>query len=253
MMGTGDGRRDSLNRELLLILLTGTLVVVAVVAAIPWFRTSRPLHGSPIAATGDALAAGIFLGAGLIHMLPDAAQGYAAYGTGYPWPFVICGATILGLALLEHLALGSGRSAVPALAAAIALAAHSFLAGAALGATSREAAVLALFLALIAHKGAASFSLAQVLTESPLSRRRALTMQNMFIAALPLGVALGAVAIRQEQAWPLAKPTILALGAGTFLHFGLQRHRARAPTSGSARWVMPWFGFALMALIAVVD
>ena len=141
-----------------------------------------------------ALAAGIFLGAGLIHMLPDSAQGYWTYGASYPWPFVICGATIMGLALLERLAWGSGRSAAPALAAAIALAAHSFLAGAALGATSRQAAILVLFLALIAHKGAASFSLAQILTDSSLSRRRAMIVQSAFVVALPLGVVLGAVA-----------------------------------------------------------
>ncbi len=244
-----------MDHDLLLTLLTGSLVVVAVAAALPLFRRPRPSPTSSVAAIGDALAAGIFLGAGLIHMLPDAAHGYLACGTSYPWPFVICGATILGLALLEHVTLESGKSAAPALAAAIALAGHSFLAGAALGATSREAAVLVLFLALIAHKGAASFSLAKVLTDSSLSRRKALILQTLFITALPLGVALGAVATRQEHAWPLVKPTILALGAGTFLHFATQRNRTQGQASGIARgrWLAPWFGFAVMALIAIVD
>lgn len=149
-----------MHRDLLLALLTAILVVVAMAAAAPVFRTTRSSPRPSTAATADALAAGIFLGAGLIHMLPDSAQGYMIYGANYPWPFVICGATIMGLALLERLAWGSGRSAAPALAAATALAAHSFLAGAALGATSRQTAILVLFLALIAHKGAASFSLA---------------------------------------------------------------------------------------------
>ena len=242
-----------MHRDLLLGLLTAILVVVAMAAAAPVFRTTPSSHRSAVAATADALAAGIFLGAGLIHMLPDSAQGYWTYSASYPWPFVICGATIMGLALLERLAWGSGRSAAPALAAAIALAAHSFLAGAALGATSRQAAILVLFLALIAHKGAASFSLAQILTDSSLSRRRAMIVQSAFVVALPLGVVLGAVATRQEQAWPLVKPTILALGAGTFLHFGMQRHRTTAQALGIARQVAPWCGFALMALIAIVD
>ncbi len=51
------------------------------------------------------------------------------------------------------------------------------------------------------------------------------------------------------------KPTILALGAGTFLHFATQRNRTQGQASGIARgrWLAPWFGFAVMALIAIVD
>lgn len=51
------------------------------------------------------------------------------------------------------------------------------------------------------------------------------------------------------------KPTILALGSGTFLHFAAQRDRTQGQASGIARgrWLAPWFGFAVMALIAIVD
>lgn len=51
------------------------------------------------------------------------------------------------------------------------------------------------------------------------------------------------------------KPTILAPGAGTFLRFATQRDRPQDQASGIARvrWLAPWFGFAVMALIAIVD
>lgn len=51
------------------------------------------------------------------------------------------------------------------------------------------------------------------------------------------------------------KPAILAVGAGMFLHFATQRNRTQGQASGIARgrWLAPWFGFAVMALIAIVD
>ncbi|KIU27673.1 hypothetical protein SR41_10125 [Sphingomonas melonis] len=46
-----------------------------------------------------------------------------------------------------------------------------------------------------------------------------------------------------------------SLGAGTCLHFATQRNRTQGQASGIARgrWLAPWFGFAVMALIAIVD
>ncbi|WP_295563021.1 hypothetical protein [uncultured Sphingomonas sp.] len=45
------------------------------------------------------------------------------------------------------------------------------------------------------------------------------------------------------------------MGASTFLHFATQRDRPQDQASGIARgrWLAPWFGFAVMALIAIVD
>lgn len=46
-----------------------------------------------------------------------------------------------------------------------------------------------------------------------------------------------------------------SLGTGTCLHFATQRDRTQDQASGIAhgRWLAPWFGFAVMALIAIVD
>ena len=45
--------------------------------------------------SGEALANGVFLGAGLVHMLSDASDGFTKLGLDYPWAFVICGTTFL--------------------------------------------------------------------------------------------------------------------------------------------------------------
>ncbi|MEY8702692.1 zinc transporter, partial [Francisella philomiragia] len=42
---------------------------------------------------GEALASGVFLGAGLIHMLGDAASDFFSLNVDYPYPFMISGVT----------------------------------------------------------------------------------------------------------------------------------------------------------------
>jgi zinc transporter 1/2/3 len=52
---------------------------------------------------GNAFAAGVFLGAALLHMLPDAEEKYSALavGTGYPLGALTCGFGFLILMVLE--------------------------------------------------------------------------------------------------------------------------------------------------------
>lgn len=87
---------------------------------------------------GEALASGVFLGAGLIHMLGDSASDFFSLKIDYPYPFMIAGVTILFFLFMEHVG-GSlaksnkGNSSFMAIMATIMLSIHSFLAGAALG------------------------------------------------------------------------------------------------------------------------
>lgn len=239
-----------MSRELLLAALAAMLVVVAIAAAAPSLRRgNRP--PAWLARWGDPLAAGVFLGAGLIHLLPDATAAFLASGRHYPWSFAICGAAALALAMLEYGSSVRSGTRGSALVAAAALAVHSLLAGAALGATSRPAALLALFLALVAHKGAASFSLSRLLAESGLPRAIVLAAQGAFVVALPLGVLAGAAITHRRHDWPLALPVALSLGAGTFLYFGTMHH-AQHRSVDDRRWWLAAIGFVGMALIAVM-
>ena len=50
---------------------------------------------------GNAMAGGIFLGAGLLHMLPESAEHFEAFGTHFPFAFVLAGIGFLLILLLE--------------------------------------------------------------------------------------------------------------------------------------------------------
>ena len=52
---------------------------------------------------GEALASGVFLGVGLLHMLPDASNGFVEAGCSYPFAALLAGAMFLFLLWLEHL------------------------------------------------------------------------------------------------------------------------------------------------------
>ncbi len=223
-------------------------------------RHGGRLRDHPAAAYGEALAVGIFLGAGFIHMLSEASEGFEAAGVALMWPDAICGATILALVAVEHSAARLARSseeghpAIALLAAAL-LSVHTFLAGAALG-TSREASVaLVIFFALLAHKFAASFALGMTLSRSALAAAARWGLFAIFVIMLPLGIVAGVVANDADAQAPLLAPIITAISAGTFIHLALLHGLDRSMIVKHCRDIrlhgLVVLGFALMALLAL--
>ncbi len=245
--------------DLLLILMTIVIVAVAFGAGVPVLAGRRFDAEGTLAARGEAIAAGVFLGAGLIHMLGDAAGDFAAAGVDYPWPFLLCGAVVLALLLLEHVGAAakgaSNESAALALLATAMLSIHSFLAGAALGTSGAGAVAIVIFIAIVAHKWAASFALAVSLARSPLGRVPRFVAFVVFVFFLPLGVATGALAAEWDAAYPLVAPTLKALAAGTFLYLGTLHGLANgtlvARCCDLREFTAVVFGFALMAVVAI--
>ena len=252
-------RRSSAPRRgwdaALIAALTAVLLGVTLLSGLPVLARPGRHRAGGIAAAAEPLASGVFLGAGLVHMLPEAAEGFAAAGLGAQWPFAACGAVLLALA-------GSGRSGeaspaeasgrVPALITTGVLCVHSVLAGASFGVGGGGAAVVALFLALVAHKGAASFALAVVLDRSPIAPGRTIGLFITFAACLPLGVVVGQAAIGEAPAVPLLVPVIQALGAGTFLHLATSHGCSRQGTGIVSATLAGAAGFALMVAVASV-
>lgn len=248
-----------MSAETLITAMTLAIVLVALAAGAP-VLAGRGFDGEgTVAARGEAVAAGVFLGAGLVHMLGDAAGDFSAAGANYPWPFLLCGSVVLVLLLLEHLgsAAGgtSGGGASLALIATAMLSIHSFLAGAALGTSGTGVVAVVIFLAIMAHKWAASFALAVTLARSPLARPARFGAFVVFVAFLPLGVASGAIAARWDAADPLIAPTLKALAAGTFLYLGTLHGLANgtlvARCCDLEEFSAVVFGFALMAILAI--
>ena len=248
-----------MSPDILLTGMTGVIVVVALLAGMPILVGRRFDPEGTLAVRGEAVAAGVFLGAGLIHMLGDSAGDFAAVGVDYPWPFLLCGAVVLALLLLEHVgAAAKGRSdgnAILALLATAMLSIHSFLAGAALGTSEMGAVAVVIFIAIVAHKWAASFALAVTLARSPLARATRFAAFFLFVLFLPLGVASGAIAAHWDAAYPLVAPTLKALAAGTFLYLGTLHGLANgtlvARCGDPREYAAVVFGFALMAVVAI--
>ncbi|GAB5467670.1 MAG: ZIP family metal transporter [Rhodospirillales bacterium] len=248
-----------MSPDIFLVGMTAVIVGVAFVAGLPILVGRSFDAEGALAARGEAVAAGVFLGAGLIHMLGDAAGDFAAAGVDYPWPFLLCGAVVLALLLVEHIGAaadgGSGSSATLALLATAMLSVHSFLAGAALGTSGMGAVAVVIFIAIVAHKWAASFALAVTLIRSPLARATRIVAFVVFVFFLPLGVAVGAIAAQWNAADPLIAPTLKALAAGTFVYLGTLHGLANGTLVARCCELREFsavvFGFALMAVVAI--
>jgi zinc transporter 1/2/3 len=210
--------------------------------------------------TGEAVAAGIFLGAALLHMLPDAAQAFYQAGYDYPFPFLIAALSFLLLLSLEHIShslKGHGNallSSVPLLTATM-LSIHSLLEGAAVGIAANFATTIIIFIAIIAHKGAASFALATHLTRSRLALPIILFAFGFFALMTPVGILAGTWVISVASSHVLLTPIFSALAAGTFLYIGTLHGLDRAILINHCGKKREFFymllGFAAMAVVAV--
>jgi solute carrier family 39 (zinc transporter), member 1/2/3 len=235
----------------LIIIMTAVVVAVAIAAGtVPFVR--RRGDGLASFPDAEAVTAGIFLGAGLIHMLGDAAAGFDAQGIEYPWPMFLAGVVLLALLWLEHAGRAARGGASLAALATLMLSIHSFLAGAALG-TSTNAAVV--FFAIVAHKWAASFALSLKLNQTSLPFATRLGAFAVFVALFPLGAACGIVATSVEHGNPLLTPTFSALAAGTFTYLGtlhgLENGTLVARCCEFRSLFLVLLSYAVMAVVAI--
>ena len=111
---------------------------------------------------GNALSAGIFLGAGLLHMLADAMENLEAYSgdLDYPYALLICGVGFLFVLLLDKVMLrdddvgeASGGHSIYPFVLTLVLSIHSIIAGATLGLEKSIVSSIVIFIAIISHKG----------------------------------------------------------------------------------------------------
>ena len=235
------------------------LAITVVSGAYPFIKKIKTKHGLTFP-SGESLAAGVFLGAGLMHMLGDSAQEFYQLHYNYPLGFLLAGATFLFLLLIEHVGQeiyktkGEGSAAFAVLATLM-LVIHSFLEGAALGITMNLSLTIIILLAIVAHKWAASFALAVQINKSHLPIKLGVFLFAIFCVMTPLGILVGAGVCHSLAIHPLAQPIFSALAAGTFLYLGtlhgLDRATLIAQCCNLKRFVLVIVGFAIMAVVAV--
>ena len=236
------------------------IFISTVVAAIyPFFKKIRnpEIVEFPI---GEALGSGIFLGAGLIHMLGDASRNFIQRGYEYPIGLLLAGMMFLWLLWFEHIGRElytpkSNQNASFVHLTVILLSIHSFLEGAALGLSEAYSVLFIILTAIMAHKWAASFALAVQINKSYLTFNNGLTLFAIFSVMTPLGVLGGATITNHLEDYPLFEPILMSLAAGTFLYLGTLHGLKRAVMiercCNLKHFGFVIIGFALMSIVGI--
>uniref|UniRef100_A0A8C8STQ1 Solute carrier family 39 member 2 n=1 Tax=Pelusios castaneus TaxID=367368 RepID=A0A8C8STQ1_9SAUR len=195
-------------------------------------------------------AAGVFLGACLMHMVADALTdiqgelGKQLQQLDYPFAELIISIGFFLVFLTESLVLHCCRSTRPppsspsilhshgvpapsghspvsfrALVLFVSLSLHSLFEGLAVGVQQGEAGALQLCLAILAHKGVIAFSLGLQLVQSGTRPRWRLLYLGVFALMSPSGMAVGiGLSLSGGAAGGLAMALLEGVAAGTFLY-----------------------------------
>ena len=244
----------------------------------PWWFGLRP-SGARWLGLGSAFAGGVLLGAGLIHLLGDAIEGFGHLlpDATFPWATSLAGASFFAVLFIERVAPRVARvpvgsdpgdevdqvleamdesSTYPYLLL-LTLSVHSLIAGLALGAQASLAGFAVVFIAVIAHKGAAGFALGASLHRAGVPRPRALRLIVGFAVMTPLGVLLGTGAseLLASRSATLFEAVFDAVAGGTFLYIAtfdvIREEFLPPPPDRASKWFAAVVGLALMAWLAL--
>lgn len=257
-----------------LALMTSILAAGLLGGALPLRR--RSLSAGHLLSFGNAFAAGVFLGAGLIHMLPEAVDAWQELGVEYPVAFLMAAGGFLLMLLFEHALLPETaheivhtplpdrfteigrqeRRELTAYTVLTALSAHSLLAGLALGAEPDLGGALVIAVAILGHKAVDGFALGISLARSPLPARLAWSLLGLFSLATPTGILLG-MAMGGALDGPVRhgiEASVLALAAGSFAYVAtldILRDELHEPGGRLAKWLLVATGLFLMGVLAI--
>lgn len=244
-------------------LIAAILIFITTLAAViyPIRVRALPRHNHFLE-LGDAFASGIFLGAALFHLLPDAINQFAEVSGSnhYPIAELLCAFGFLVLLFLERISQFSiyglkNPNSLPYMLALI-LIIHALIEGTALGINTTFAAASVLFFAIIAHKSSESFALAIILNRSQLSTQVIIFIVVLFSLMTPLGIAFGTtlsfVLQFKSGLWLLAG--FNAFAAGTFLYMStlhhINHHERQHEGENLFEFIFLTLGLIIMAIVA---
>lgn len=209
-------------------LTAGILAVITLCAGFASLHFIR--RNQRLLEIGDAFADGIFLGAAVFHLFPNALHGLISQlsvSLAYILAVLLVMAGFSFLYFLERLFVRHDNelttaSHVSAWMLAGMLSAHAFIAGAALGISDTITSVSIIFIAILAHKVFESFALAVGLHRSWRDSPKTKIILLYFALVTPLGILLGSVVetLFQAKTADLITSFFSAFAAGTFLYIG---------------------------------
>ncbi|MYA08685.1 MAG: hypothetical protein F4060_13100 [Holophagales bacterium] len=177
---------------------------------------------------GNALAGGIFLGVGFVHLLPEADEALRKL-VDYPLAPLLAALGVGLLLLVDRVFLESRNSMLGredertrppfyAFVLLIVLSVHSIIAGMALGLQPEAAAALVVMLGILFHKGSAAFAL--IVTAHSAGNRKLWQTLWLFSVMTPLGIVFGTVAgqVFEGRTALIFEGSFNAIAAGTFIY-----------------------------------
>ena len=177
---------------------------------------------------GNALAGGIFLGVGFVHLLPEADEALRKL-VDYPLAPLLAALGVGLLLLVDRVFLESRNSMLGredertrppfyAFVLLIVLSVHSIIAGMALGLQPEAAAALVVMLGILFHKGSAAFAL--IVTAHSAGNRKLWQTLWLFSVMTPLGIVFGTVAgqVFEGRTALIFEGSFNAVAAGTFIY-----------------------------------
>ena len=213
------------------IVATVAILGVATIGGIIPLLMTRHNASHRFFSLGNSLAGGIFLGAGFIHLLPEASE-VLEDAVEYPLGPMLAAVGVALLLLIDRVVFenraqpdqdkAKPRPIYPVVLL-IVLSIHSAIAGAALGLQSDAVTSIFVVVAILCHKGSAAFALIVSMVAAGAERKRLWAVLAIFASMTPLGIVLGTVAsgILEGEVAVLIEASFNALAAGTFIYVAI--------------------------------
>jgi len=240
------------------------ILLISLVAGLAPLKAATSERNKKLFSLGEVFASGIFLGAALLHLLPDAESMLRQQGSEYyPYVNALCAFAFLLLLFIEKVSIHfinyrkTDATRIIAYILALGLSIHSLVAGGALGLNNTLSGAVIIFLAIVAHKGSASFALAVTMKRSNLEANYMRNAIILFSLMTPLGILAGTAAseiIKLQDGQTMAA-LFNAFAAGTFLYIGTLHGIDKQFVRNKLNHVQGFFslmaGFGLMAILAI--
>ena len=213
------------------ILAAVSILAIGIVGGVIPLLAARHDASRRFLSLGNALAGGIFLGVGFIHLLPEAGEALKGV-VDYPIAPLLTAFGVVVLLLVDRVLFDvSGKTDTgadvhqpiyPVVLLAM-LSIHSIITGIALGIESEVAASLLVMIAILSHKGSAAFALMVSVQAAGADRERLRRVLIIFVLMTPIGIILGTLASGLFEGYTahLAEGSFNALAAGTFIYIAI--------------------------------
>lgn len=211
----------------------------------------------------DSLTNGIFLGAAIFHMLPEAQEGFRKLGfSQYPYAILLCILGFIFLQITKYLTLcfkdTSGNTKINGIIILVILCIHSILEGGTIGINQTMGEAFVIFIAIAAHKSCDSFALASTLKRYEILPDHYLSMITAYAFMTPIGVAVASSTISalSNQTGILVESSLNALAAGTFIYIGaldaiIHQFKVKQLKQNFLDFITLLTGMGLMGLLAI--